>query len=74
MGHRWETEETQRETLVGVVAQSSRLRKSDDADKRRRMQSRKHKWNVLRLKRKLYSLDAFLSATIESGPMDHRKR
>jgi len=57
-----------------VVAQSSRLRKSDDADKKQRMQSGKHKWNVLRLKRKLYSLDAFPCAMIESGPMDHSKK
>ena len=46
MGHRWATKETQNETLVGMVAQSSRLKRSDDADKKQRMQSGKHKWNV----------------------------
>ena len=59
MGHRWVTEETLNEPLVGVVAQSSRLRKSDDADKKQRMQSKKHKWNVLRLRRTSSSFDVF---------------
>ena len=73
LGHRWVTEETLTDPLVGVVVQSSRLRKSDDADKKQRMQSKKHKWNVLRLRRTSSSFDVFLSAMIESGPMGHSK-
>ena len=52
MGHRWVTEETPQESLVGVVAQSSRLKQSDDDDKKKGMQSGKRKWNELRLKTK----------------------
>ena len=73
MGHRWATKETQNETLVGVVAQSSRLKRSDDADKKQRMQSKKHKWNVLRLRRTSSSFDVFLYDMIKiPGPMGHR--
>ena len=52
MGHRWVTKETLNETLVGVVVQSLRLKRSDDAGKKQRMQSKKHKWNVSRLRTK----------------------
>ena len=52
MSHRWATKETPNANLVGVVAQSSRLKRSDDADKKRKTQSGKRKWNVLRLRRK----------------------
>ena len=73
MGHRWATKETQNETLVGVVVQSSRLKRSDDADKKQRTQSKKHKWNVLRLRRTSSLFDESLYAMIESGPMGHSK-
>ena len=48
-------------------------RNRDDADKKQRMQSKKHKWNVLRFRRTSSSFDVFLYDMIKiPGPMGHR--